>query len=208
MRKPVGSQDGVSEVPERLIGGLASAHPIALGLDTSARRGLAVLLLGWTLFEQRPCGFGALATTHTVACDVDSASFGRILVRTPMGVHGAAGLVAGHVLATWAVICHLPLRAEAAVLVLVLDCGSDIVERKLHIIRGRTVVSFIVVRDVVLVQALALVAASTLSGYLLALCVWGAVVDKLEVRVSVRTGLMDNRTTYWGGFLQQMYVSR
>jgi hypothetical protein len=52
MRKPVGSQDGVSEVPERLIGGLAPAHTIALGLDTSARHGLAVLLLGWALFEK------------------------------------------------------------------------------------------------------------------------------------------------------------
>jgi hypothetical protein len=161
-----------------------------------------VLLLGGLLIEQGP--FSALATAHPVACDVDAAAAGGVLMCTPMRVHGAARLMARHRLlpSVWAVVVDLELRAEVLGVALVLDCGRDIAERAHVITLSRAVLCVIGgVGDMVLVQALALVAASALGGRLPALRLRGAVVDELEVRVSVRAGLVDDGATDGRGFL-------
>jgi hypothetical protein len=49
---------------------------------------------------------------------------------------------------------------------------------------------------VVLVQSHALVANATLCRGLLALSVWCSVVNELEVRVRIRTSLVDDGTTF------------
>lgn len=144
------------KVPERLVSRLTPAHAITLGLNAGllTRR----LFLGGALVEQGPGSLSALAPAHAVAGNVDAAVLGRIGVRAPVCLHGAA---------------HCLARLD----IFFLACHRAVVGR---------------VGDVVVVEALALVALFALYGAC-TLAFRCAVVVEFKVRVCVRAGLVD----YW-----------
>lgn len=80
------------KVPERLVSRLAPTHAITLGLNAGLPT--RALFLGGTLVEQGPGSLGALAAAHAVAGNVDAAVLGRIGVRAPVCLHGAADRLA------------------------------------------------------------------------------------------------------------------
>lgn len=142
---------------------------------------------------------------RTVACDVDTTSFGGILVSTPVSFHMTATLMIGSLIlalaTSRAVIVHLELRSKVLGAVLVLDSRSDIVQSTLDIASCSTVLCIIGgVGHMVFVKSLALVCISTLGG-LSALSVGSAVIDELEMWIGIWASLVDNWAADRGSFL-------